>query len=128
MLVNENSELAKKDSVKILDLDGYRLMFLPEYEFQFVPFLKKFNARGLDPNNIDEISSFGYVHRAITNNNAVGLASARLTVNTPAGTKVVSLDEPDTNMNLYVIYKQTNPKKRYIETLIDDLRHMTLNR
>jgi DNA-binding transcriptional LysR family regulator len=126
LLVNKNSDLARKNTVKILDLDNQRLMFLPDYEFQFQPFLEKFNARGLSLNNIDEISSFGYVHRAIKNNNAIGLATSRLKTNTPDGTKVVELDEPGTKMNLYAIYKKQNQNIRLIEKLLDTLRRMIL--
>ena len=106
LLVKADSELAKKDSVSVNDLAGHRLSLLPDYEFQFAPFVNKYRDHGLDMAAIDVISNAGFMMRMVRREDAVGIASAVFKENTPEGTKVMPLSDPGMRMNLYALTRE----------------------
>lgn len=106
LLVKEGSELSGKDAVDINDLAGHRLSLLPDYEFQFAPFVGACKDRGLDMGSIDVISNAGFMMRMVRREDAVGIASAAFKENTPEGTRVMPLSDPSMLMGLYALMRE----------------------
>lgn len=118
LLVNGESELARKQQLEITDLAGHRIAILPDYEFQFEPFIDSCKAHGISTGNIDVISNVGLMLHAVRKADSIGIASASFRDNPPNGTLAVPLADPAMRMNLYVLSSPTQDKTAKVSRFI----------
>lgn len=109
LLMNADSNLARKDGLLVEDLMGHTLMVPPGYEFQMGPLVNMLNIKGAPKGTITPISSFEYVEREILDNGCLGIASPALRKKLPKTMTIRPLIEPGMKMGLRAIFKQDSP-------------------
>lgn len=122
VLVSEESVLAGKDRIEMSDLATHKLLLLPEYEFQYGPFVAEYQLRHLRMDNINTISNIGFMLETVRRQDAVGIVSTRFTRNAPRGTIAKPFADSRMEMCIYAIYLRESNGQPSVKAFLEYVR------
>ncbi len=117
LLVNAESDLAKKDGLFVDDILGHKLMVPPGFEFQMHPLVKGLEEKHAPTNTMIPLSSFEYVTEKIIEGGCIGIASQAQKACVPDGLAIKPLIEPGMSMGLYALYRSDSPQKKLFQSI-----------
>lgn len=124
VIANEGSDLAKKESVSVDELQNEKLLLMSEPGFQYRPLFSQLCAIGYNRSSVSILpSTSSMLHMVRTRRGgSVGIASRRFAVTPPGGSVSIPLADPRLDWHFYALYKPEAVNSHAIASFIQDIR------
>lgn len=124
VIANEESALAKKESVSVEDLRGEKLLLMSEPGFQYGPLFSRLGAIGFDRTSVSILpSTSSMLHIVRTRREgSVGIASHRFSIAPPRGSVSVPIADPQLDWHFYALYKPEAANAHIVTEFIQDIQ------
>lgn len=105
-LVSQDSDLAKKNTLRVEDLAGHDICMMSDPSFTYTSFLARFQKLGMDKTCLRQINSVPFMKNEIRRKDAVAFGMVDFCVNPLPGIVAVSCAEPEMDACVYALYQR----------------------
>ncbi len=123
-LVNEVSNLARKNGCLASDFLDKKLIIMSEPTFQYEPLFERLDEMGYDRSSVSVLpSTSSMVHLVRTRGEAfVSIPSRKFAMNPPRGTVSIPIVDPKMNWGFYVLYRAGEQRNEKVMSFIHSVR------